>query len=72
MAMMASSVSCQTFSALDPAEQGAVVGGAVGKLIVDEGGGEQLFAFAAGNEKSEAGREGLADIATVAESYRDG
>ena len=60
-AMMASSESCQIFSAFDAgeeaAEQGAIVGGAVGKFVVNESRGQQTVAFAARDEKSEAGWE---------------
>ena len=41
----------------EAAQQGAIFGGAVGELVVDERRGQQAFAFAAGHEKSEAGWE---------------
>ena len=56
----------------EAAQQGAIFGGAVGELVVDEGCGQQALAFAAGHEKSEAGWERLADFAIVAEADGDG
>jgi hypothetical protein len=56
----------------EAAQQGAVRGGAVGEFVVDESGGQQAFAFTARDEKSEAGRERLADFAIVAETNGDG
>ena len=41
------------------------------EFVVHECGGEQAFAFAAGDEKSEAGGKRLADITVVAEAYGD-
>ena len=38
----------------------------MGKFVVDEGRGQQFLAFTARDEKSKAGRKGLADIAIVA------
>ena len=42
------------------------------EFVVDESGGQQLLAFAAGDEESEAGRKRFADVAVVAEADRDG
>jgi len=56
----------------EAAEQGSIGRGAVGELVVDESCGQEALAFTAGDEKSEAGRERLADVAIVAEAYGDG
>ena len=73
---MASSESCQIFSALDPAKkqrrQGAISRSAVREFVVNESCGQEAFAFTAGDEKSEARRERLADFAIVGEADGDG
>src|ERR1700733_15730115 len=56
----------------EAAQQGAVFGRAMRKFIVDKGGGEEAFAFAARNKEAEAGRERLANLASVAETTRVG
>ena len=56
----------------EAAEQGAIFGSAVGEFVVDESRCEQALAFAARDEKSEAGRKRLADVAIVAEAHGDG
>ena len=56
----------------EAAQQGAIFGGAVRKFVVDESRGQQAFAFTAGNEKSKAGWERLADFAIVTEADGDG
>jgi len=53
-------------------EKSAVRRGAVREFVVDERGGQQAFAFTARDEKSETGRERLADVAIVAETNGDG
>jgi hypothetical protein len=56
----------------EAAQKGAVLGSAVGELVVNEGCGQQALAFAAGHEESEAGRERLTDFAIIAEADGDG
>src|ERR1035441_5723317 len=56
----------------EAAQKGAVFGGAVGELVVNEGRGQQALAFTAGHEKSEAGWKCLADVAIVAEADGNG
>jgi hypothetical protein len=55
----------------ETAEQGAILRGAVGELVVNECRGQQALAFGARHEKSEAGRELLADVAIIAEADGD-
>src|SRR5580700_321142 len=54
------------------AQQGAVLGSAIGKLVMYESRGQQALAFAARHEKSEARWKRLADATTVAQADRDG
>src|ERR1700691_3860292 len=56
----------------EAAQQGAVVGGAMGEFVVNEGRGQQPLAFAAGYQKAEAGWERLAYVAVVAQADGDG
>ena len=55
----------------EAAQKGAILWGSVGKFIVNESGGQQALAFATRDEKSEAGRERLADFAVIAEADSD-
>ena len=55
-------------SGKEATEQCAIFWRAARELVVDEGCGQQTLAFAARDEESEAGREGLADLAVVAEA----
>jgi hypothetical protein len=53
------------------ANDSAVFGRAVRKLVMDEGGGEHASAFAAGHEESETGRQGSTDSLIVSEGDGD-
>src|SRR4029077_7969771 len=53
-------------------QESPVVGGAMRELVVNESCRQQFLAFAAGHKKSKAGRKSLADLAVIAETYRDG
>src|SRR5580698_1442504 len=52
-------------------QQGAVIRSAMGKFVVNESRGQQLLAFAPRYQKSKAGRQSLAHIATIAETHGD-
>lgn len=54
------------FSGEEAAQHSAIRGGAVREFVMDKGCGEKIFSFAAGDKKSEAGRERFADLAIKA------
>src|SRR5215469_13232779 len=55
----------------EAANEGAILGRAVGELVVHESSGEHALAFAAGHQKAEARRQRLAYCLVVAKGHGD-